>query len=146
MLLLVLTDLVQVTDRNLNSTNTLGWDQKLLDLTDLNPGNSLIGNNETGATVRVTNTVGGLVSGEDRVLVGPWDGSTTDSNGDPAFEKDQLSLAVILDAEDETSVVVSEAIPSDTPSTGYIRVTDDLGFERRLHYTSWDTSTFCWET
>ena len=52
-------DGAQVTDRNLNSTNTLGWDQKLLNLTDLNPGNSLIGNGETGATVRVTNNVGG---------------------------------------------------------------------------------------
>ena len=52
-------DGVVVTDRNLNSTNTLGWDQKLLNLTDLNPGNSLIGNNETGATVRVTNNIGG---------------------------------------------------------------------------------------
>ncbi len=50
---------VQVTNRNLNSTNTLGWDQKLLNITDLNAGNSLIGNNETGATVRVTNTAGG---------------------------------------------------------------------------------------
>ena len=49
----------QVTNRNLNSTNTLGWDQKLLDLTALNAGNSIIGNNETGATVRVTNNVGG---------------------------------------------------------------------------------------
>ena len=52
-------DGAQVSDRNLNSTNTLGWDQKLLNLTDLNPGNSLIGNGETGATVRVTNNVGG---------------------------------------------------------------------------------------
>ena len=52
-------DGAQVTDRNLNSTNTLGWDQKLLNLTDLNPGNALIGNGETGATVRVTNNVGG---------------------------------------------------------------------------------------
>ncbi len=52
-------DGVQVSDRNLNSTNTLGWDQKLLNLTDLNPGNSLISNGETGATVRVTNNVGG---------------------------------------------------------------------------------------
>ncbi len=52
-------DGAQVTDRNLNSTNTLGWDQKLLNLTDLNPGNSLIGNGETGATVRVTNNIGG---------------------------------------------------------------------------------------
>ena len=52
-------DGVQVEDRNLNSTNTLGWDQKLLNLTDLNPGNTLIANGETGATVRVTNNVGG---------------------------------------------------------------------------------------
>jgi gliding motility-associated-like protein/uncharacterized repeat protein (TIGR01451 family) len=52
-------DGAQVTARNLNSSNTLGWDQKLLDLTALNPGNSLIGNNETGATVRVRNNVGG---------------------------------------------------------------------------------------
>lgn len=48
-----------VMDRNLNSTNTLGWDQKILDLTALNSGNSLIGNGETGATVRVRNNVGG---------------------------------------------------------------------------------------
>ncbi|MDY7395538.1 T9SS type B sorting domain-containing protein [Aureibaculum sp. 2210JD6-5] len=48
-----------VTNRNLNSTNTLGWDQKILDITPLNGGNSLIGNGETGATVRVTNTTGG---------------------------------------------------------------------------------------
>ncbi|MCK5638182.1 MAG: T9SS type B sorting domain-containing protein [Flavobacteriaceae bacterium] len=52
-------DGVIVNDRNLNSTNTLGWDQKLLDLTALNSGNNLIGNNETGATVRVTNNIGG---------------------------------------------------------------------------------------
>lgn len=52
-------DGVHVANRNVNSTNTLGWDQKLLNLTDLNPGNVLIGNNETGATVRVTNSAGG---------------------------------------------------------------------------------------
>ncbi len=52
-------DGAHVTNRNVNSTNTLGWDQKLLNLTDLNPGNILIGNNETGATVRVTNSDGG---------------------------------------------------------------------------------------
>ena len=52
-------DGAHVTNRNVNSTNTLGWDQKLLNLSNLNPGNSLIGNNETGATVRVSNNVGG---------------------------------------------------------------------------------------
>ena len=50
-------DGVIVNDRNLNSTNTLGWDQKLLNLSDLNINNSLIGNSETGATVRVSNGV-----------------------------------------------------------------------------------------
>ena len=50
---------VIVTTRNPNSTNTLGWDQKILDLTALNPGNTLISNGETGATFRVTNNVGG---------------------------------------------------------------------------------------
>ncbi len=94
----------------------------------------------------VTNTVAGLVSGEDRVLVGPWDGSSTDSNGDPAIDKDQLSLATSLTADNITSVVVSEDIPSDTPSSGYIRVADDDGFERRLHYSSWDSKTFTIDT
>ena len=35
----------------------------------------------------VTNTVSGVVSGEDRILVAPWDGSSTDTNGDPALDK-----------------------------------------------------------
>ena len=47
-----------VRDRNLNSKNSTGWDQKLLNLTDLNTNNQLIGNNETGATVRVDNNDG----------------------------------------------------------------------------------------
>lgn len=105
-----------------------------------------LGNNVITPPNYVTNTVAGLVSGEDRVLVGPWDGSSTDTNGDPAFDKDQLSLASDLTTDNITSVVVSEAIPSDTPSSGYIRVTDDNGFERRLHYSSWDTSTFTIDT
>jgi len=94
----------------------------------------------------VTNTVAGLANGEDRVLVAPWDGSTTDANGDPAITKTQLSLSGNLTTDNITSVVVQEAIPSDTPSIGYIRVTDNNGFERRLHYSSWATSTFTVDT
>lgn len=90
----------------------------------------------------VTNTVAGLVSGEDRVLVAPWDGSSTDVNGDPAIDKDQFSLATLLDADNESAIVISEAIPSDTPSSGTLRVVDDAGFERWIPYSSWDTSTF----
>jgi len=89
----------------------------------------------------VTNTVAGLVSGEDRVLVAPWDGSSTDVNGDPAIDKDQLSLDTILDADNETQVEITESIPSDTPASGYIRVTDDNGFERRLHYQNWENGS-----
>ena len=116
-----------------------------LDLTSSDKVTDL-GNNVITPPNYVTNTVAGLVSGEDRVLVAPWDGVSTDTNGDPAIDKDQLSLAVILDADNETSVVVTEAIPADTPSSGYIRVTDDAGFERRLHYSSWTTSTFTIDT
>lgn len=90
----------------------------------------------------VQNTVGGLESGEDRVLVAPWDGVSTDTNNDPAIDKDQLSLATALTTDNITEVIVSEAIPTDTPSIGHIRVTDDLGFERRLYYSNWATSTF----
>ena len=90
----------------------------------------------------VTFTVGGLVSGEDRVLVAPWDGVSTDVNGDPAIDQDQLSLSTTLSTDDVTTVVVTSAIPSDTPSTGTIRVVDDNGFDRRLEYSSWTGSTF----
>lgn len=87
-------------------------------------------------------TVGGLVTGEDRVLVGPWDGTSLDSEGNPATDVDQLSLSTTLTTDNITSVVVGAAnIPSDTPATGYIRVEDDDGFYRRLNYSSWDNAT-----
>ncbi len=82
----------------------------------------------------VTFTVFGLVSGEDRVLVGP------ESGGD--LDEAQLSLATALSAADITSVQVSTTIPSDTPSAGTIRVIDDNGFSRRLEYTSYTGDTF----
>ena len=97
----------------------------------------------------VTNVVSGLTFGAspDRVLVAPWDGATLDTNGDPAINKGQLLLATALSANNITAVVVKDgtevAIPSDTPKTagGYIRVVDNNGFERRLHYTTYDSAT-----
>lgn len=82
----------------------------------------------------VTFTVSGLVVGEDRVLVGPESGGL--------LNKAQLSLATTLSGAAETSVVVSAAIPTDTPSTGTIRVVDDAGLDRLLTYTSYTGSTF----
>lgn len=90
----------------------------------------------------VTFTVAGVVSGEDSILVAPWDGSTTDSEGNPAVEKDQLTLSTPLSGGAETSVVVTAAIPADTPATGTIRVVTDAGFNKRETYTSWTGSTF----
>jgi hypothetical protein len=111
----------------------LGADDKVFDLDNLaiEPPNN------------VTNTVSGVVSGSDRILVAPWDGVSTDVNGDPAIYKHQLELTTLLDGDDISTVDVSGAIPSDTPSpSGYIRVTDDNGFERRLRYESWAASAF----
>lgn len=114
-----------------------------IEATDLTASDKVtdLGTNVITPPNYVQNTVASLIAG-DRVLVAPWDGVTTDTNGDPAITKDQLSLATALTVDDVATVVVSEAIPDDTPSSGYIRVTDDLGFERRLNYASWDTSTF----
>lgn len=91
-------------------------------------------------------TVGGLVVSEDRVLVGPWDGVSTDAEGNPAVNESQFTLNTTLNTDNITSVVVGAAIPSDTPSTGYIRVADDNGFYRRLHYSAWSGSTFTIDT
>lgn len=86
----------------------------------------------------VTFTVGGLVSGEDRVLVTSESGST--------INKSQLSLNTTLSGAAESSVVTTAAIPSDTPSSGTIRVVNDSGFDRLLNYTSFSGSTFTLDT
>lgn len=90
----------------------------------------------------VTFTVSGLVSSEDRVLVGPWDGVSTDAEGNPAVDTDQLTLNTTLSGATETAVVVTAAIPSDTPATGTVRIQLNSGIYRRVAYTSWTGSTF----
>jgi len=89
----------------------------------------------------VTFTVGGLVASEDRVLVGPWNGSATDAEGNPAIQVDQLSISGAITGT-VTSVVVAEAIPSDTPASGVIRVQLASGAYKRVPYTSYTASTF----
>lgn len=113
-------------------TDDLTNNDTLFDLTNtaINPPNN------------VTYTVGGLVSGEDRVLVAPWDGVSTDANGDPEIDYDQLSLNTTLSAADESSVVVTAGIPSDTPNNGTIRVELDGGAYQIVRYSSWTGSTF----
>ena len=56
-----------------------------------------------------------------------------------------------LSADNITTVTIAAGdegptIPADTPNDGYIRVTDDDGVERDLHYTSWTGSDFTIDT
>lgn len=82
-----------------------------------------------------TFTVSGLVSGEDRVIVGPNDGADE-------LDLDQFTLNTSLLGATETAVVLTGAIPADTPATGTIRIELDTGIYRRQAYTSWTASTF----
>jgi hypothetical protein len=103
----------------------LGPSDKVFDLTNtqITPPNN------------VTFTVSGLITGEDRVLVGPSSGGTT-------LDTAQLTLNTSLTSATTTSVVVTATIPSDTPSSGVIRVQNDDGFYVRVPYTSYTGSTF----
>ena len=97
-----------------------------------------LGNVQRNPPNNVTFTVFGLVSGEDRVLV------TNDNSG--AVDLAQFSLNTALTGAAETSVVITTAIPSDTPTaagtTSSIRVERDSGLYSIHRYTSWTGSTF----
>lgn len=82
----------------------------------------------------VTFTVGGLVAGEDYVLVAPNDGG--------AIDLDQMTLNGALTGGAVTSVVVNGSIPADTPATGNIRILRVSGRYTKHAYTAWSGSTF----
>ena len=79
-------------------------------------------------------TVSNLVSG-DRVLVGPEDGSG-------GLDLDQDTLNGTLSGASVTSVVTTGTIPSDTPTSGTIRIQNDEGRYVRIPYTSYSGSTY----
>jgi len=79
-------------------------------------------------------TVSGVVSGEDYIIVTNNDGGNIDF--------DQFVLNGALTGAAVTSVVVTGAIPLDTPSSGTIRILRANGIYTRHPYTSWTGSTF----
>lgn len=81
----------------------------------------------------VTFTVTGVQSGW-RVLVGPEDGSG-------GLDYNQLTLNGALTGAAVTSVVVNEAIPANTPSSGTIRVLRADGQYTRHTYSAVNTGT-----
>lgn len=82
----------------------------------------------------VTFTVTGLVSGEDRVLVGPRTGVS--------LLKAQDTHTALLTDNVTTSVIMTTAIPTDTPTSGTIRIEDNNGVFTSQAYTSYTGSTY----
>lgn len=85
----------------------------------------------------VTATIYGLIaSGDpDHVLACPSDGSGN-------IDFDHLTLQTTLNGAGVTQVVCTTSIPSDTPATGYLRISLDSGVNRRVEYTAWTGATF----
>jgi hypothetical protein len=81
----------------------------------------------------VTFTVGGLVVGEDYVLVGPASGG--------ALDTDQFTLDGALTGAAVTAVVVNEPIPVDTPAVGTLRITRANGAITAHSYSSYNSGT-----
>jgi len=107
-----------------------------LDPTDATASDKFIDldNNTITPPNNVTFTVSGVVSGEDYVLVGP------EALG--ILELDQFTTAATYTSAAQATIQVNITVPSDTPSSGTIRVQDDAGIYRRLPYTSYATDTF----
>lgn len=83
----------------------------------------------------VTFTVSSVVSGEDYVLVGPRSAG--------ALNTQQLTLEASPYSGGETTVVMSAAIPTDTPAAGSFRVFSAAsGTYVKVTYTSYSGSTF----
>lgn len=81
----------------------------------------------------VTFTVNGVLNGY-RVLVAPEDGSG-------GIKYDQLSNTNLLSGASVTSVVVDEAIPANTPTSGTIRIQRADGRYTRHPYSAVNTGT-----
>ena len=104
-----------------------------LDLTASDTIQDLLGVTQTPPN-NVTFILSGLVSGEDRALIGP--------RAAGILQKDQDTLAVALVGAAETAVVMTTAIPTDTPTSGTIRIQLDTGIFREQSYTSYTASTY----
>lgn len=115
---------------------TLEADDAITDdlFTDLLGGQQAPPDNQTATINTDANNV---------ITVYPYDGSSTDSSGDPEPDFDFLTIATTaLTGAAETSIEVNTTIPSWLPTTGKIRVTTDGGVRRLITYTSYTGSTF----
>lgn len=98
-----------------------------------------------GATQQPPNNQQGSVTGGvagDYVTVYPWDGSSTDVNGDPLPTFAETTLTTALTAGVSATAVVA-SIPINTPAAGYLRIERDSDGEYDLvQYSSWTGLTY----
>ena len=118
-----------------------GFGIKLLDLSPTDKTTDL-SNTVINPPNSVTFTVAGLKPAEDRVLVAPHLG--TDSEGNPAIEKNQLTTTAVAINGAVTSIPVTTAIPLDTPTSGNrtIRIKLTSGKYREVPFTAYSGSAF----
>lgn len=90
-------------------------------------------NTQRQAPNYVTFTVGGIVSGEDYVIVAPNDGGAIDLNF--------FTLDGALTGAAVTSVVVNEVIPTDIPASGTLRIARANGAYSRNPYSAYNAGT-----
>lgn len=89
------------------------------------------------------NQVGAVnTSAGNTIILGPWDGSSTDAQGNAVIDYDFFTLNTALTGAAETSVVVNTAIPSWVPQDTYLRITTDGGVRLLVQASSWTGSTF----
>ena len=103
---------------------------------------NLVDNGSTGyMTVRMST---GSVPTDNSTISGGTSGASASVNGSvsPDIDVRQFTLNGALTGATVTSVVVNQAIPTDTPTTGTIRILRASGVYTRHSYTAWTGSTF----
>lgn len=107
---------------------------------DLGPNDTVFDLNGTpwSAPNNTTFSVGGVVNGEDRILVGPSTGATALQTGQ------FLNNAILSGGEGSVTVKTGAEAPgtgtnsaSDTPNAGTIRIQDNNGVFQRVTYTGY---------
>lgn len=90
----------------------------------------------------------GSVPADNSTISGGTSGATADVAGTPVADVAvrQFTLATALTVDNITAVQINTTIPTDTPTSGYIRVADNNGLYRRLHYSSYTGDTFTIDT
>lgn len=92
----------------------------------------------------ISEPTSGSVPTDNSTITGGTSAATADVNGEPVSRSDvgQFGLNTTLTSATVTSVVIDTTIPTDTPSTGTIRVQNDNDNYIICTYTSYTGSTF----